>query len=80
YLAAKATVDKAQHDFDATTVRAPFDGIVTNVSSLQVGAYLQASQAGFSLVSTTHMWVAASPKETELTYVKPGQPVTVTVD
>ncbi|MBA8879840.1 HlyD family secretion protein [Phyllobacterium myrsinacearum] len=80
YLAAQATVDKAQHDFDAATVRAPFDGVVTNVSSLQVGAYLQASQAGFSLVSTTHMWVAASPKETELTYVKPGQQVTVTVD
>ncbi|QND50480.1 HlyD family secretion protein (plasmid) [Phyllobacterium sp. 628] len=80
YLAAKATVDKAQHDLDSTTVRASFDGVVTNVSSLQVGAYLQAAQAGFSLVSTTHMWVAASPKETELTYVKPGQSVTVTVD
>ncbi len=61
-------------------VRAPFDGIVTNVSSLQVGAYLQASQSGFSLVSTTHMWIAASPKETELTYVREGQPVAISVD
>ena len=26
------------------------------------------------------MWVEASPKETELTFVKPGQPAVVTVD
>ena len=50
------------------------------MSSLQVGAYLQASQAGFSLVSTTHMWIAASPKETELTYVRAGQTVAISVD
>ncbi|MRG54048.1 HlyD family efflux transporter periplasmic adaptor subunit [Phyllobacterium sp. SYP-B3895] len=80
YLQAQSAVDNAQRNLDRTIVRAPFDGIVTNVSALQVGAYLQASQAGFSLVSTTHMWVAASPKETELTYVREGQPVTISVD
>jgi membrane fusion protein (multidrug efflux system) len=80
YLQAQSAVDNAQRNFDRTIVRAPFDGIVTNVSSLQVGAYLQASQSGFSLVSTTHMWVAASPKETELTYVRQGQPVAISVD
>ena len=60
--------------------KAPFDGIVTNVPALQVGAYLQAAQQAFSLISTTNVWVAASPKETELTYVEPGQLSTVTVD
>jgi membrane fusion protein, multidrug efflux system len=80
YLQAQSAVDNAQRNLDRTIVRAPFDGIVTNVSSLQVGAYLQASQAGFSLVSTTHMWIAASPKETELTYVREGQPVAISVD
>ena len=80
FLQAKAAVDNAQRNLDHTVVRAPFDGIVTNVSSLQVGAYLQAAQSGFSLVSTSHMWVAASPKETELTYVREGQPVTISVD
>ncbi|MFG1461957.1 HlyD family secretion protein [Xanthobacter sp. DSM 24535] len=80
YLQAKSTVDKAQRDLNEATVRAPFDGIVTNVPSLQVGAYLDAAQQAFSLVSTTNIWVAASPKETELTYVKPGQPVTIWVD
>ncbi|HQS47114.1 MAG TPA: HlyD family secretion protein, partial [Xanthobacteraceae bacterium] len=80
YLQAKSAVDKAQRDLNETIVRAPFDGIVTNVPSLQVGAYLDAAQQAFSLVSTTNIWVAASPKETELTFVKPGQPVSITVD
>ena len=55
-------------------------GIVTNVHALQPGQYLAASTAAFSLVSTEHMWIEADPKETELTYVRAGQPVTVTVD
>lgn len=80
FLAAKAAVDNARRNLDHTVVRAPFDGIVTNVSALQVGSYLQAAQSGFSLVSTTHMWIAASPKETELTHVREGQKVTITVD
>ena len=80
YLQAKAAVDNAQRDLNDTVVRAPFDGIVTNVDALQVGQYLQASQAGFSLISTSNMWVEASPKETELTYVRPGQAAVVTVD
>ncbi|MFG1423357.1 HlyD family secretion protein [Roseixanthobacter liquoris] len=80
YLQAKSAVDKAQRDLNETVVRAPFDGIVTNVPSLQVGAYLDTAQQAFSLVSTTNIWVAASPKETELTFVKPGQPAIITVD
>ena len=77
---AKAAVDAAQRDLNDTVVRAPFDGIVTNVDSLQVGSYLRASQPGFSLISDTDLWVEASPKETELTFVEPGQRATVTVD
>ena len=44
------------------------------------GKYLAASTTAFYLVATDHVWVDATPKETELTYVRPGQPVTVTVD
>jgi membrane fusion protein (multidrug efflux system) len=80
YLQAQSAVDNAQRDLNDTVVKAPFDGIVTNVDSLQTGAYLQASQQAFNLVSTTNMWIDASPKETELTYVKPGQEVTIGVD
>ena len=80
YLQAKSLVDNAQRDLNDTVVRAPFDGVVTRVDSLQVGGYLKAAQPGFMLVSDTNIWVEASPKETELTWVQPGQEVTVTVD
>ncbi len=61
-------------------ITAPFDGIVTNVDSLQVGAYLQPPQSGFSQVSSERLWVTASPKETELTNIQVGQGVTIEVD
>ena len=80
YLQAKAQVDEAQRQLDHAVVKAPFAGIVTNVPSIAPGKYLAASTTAFYLVSTDHVWVDATPKETELTYVRPGQPVTVTVD
>ncbi len=80
YLQAKAQVDEAQRQLDHTVVRAPFGGIVTNVPSTAPGKYLAASTTAFFLVDTDHVWIDSNPKETELTYVRPGQPVTVTVD
>jgi membrane fusion protein (multidrug efflux system) len=80
YLQAQAQVDEAQRELDHTIVKAPFTGTVTNVPSVAPGKYLAASTTAFYLVDTDHLWVNANPKETELTYVKPGQPVTVTVD
>ena len=80
YKDAVAARDEAARQLAHTVVRAPFAGIVTNVPSLQPGQYLAAAATGFNIVSTDHVWVQASPKETELTYVKPGQKVTVEVD
>jgi membrane fusion protein (multidrug efflux system) len=80
YLQANAQVDEAQRQLDDTVVKAPFGGIVTNVPSIAPGKYLAASTTAFFLVDTDHLWVDATPKETELTYVRPGQQVTVTVD
>jgi membrane fusion protein (multidrug efflux system) len=80
YLQAKAQVDEAQRQLDHTVVNAPFAGIATNVASVALGKYLAASTTAFYLVDTDHLWVDANPKETELTYVRPGQLVTVTVD
>jgi membrane fusion protein, multidrug efflux system len=80
YRQAQAQVDEAQRQLDHTIVTAPFAGIVTNVPAIAPGKYLAASTTAFFLVDTDHVWVDATPKETELTYVRPGQPVTVTVD
>jgi membrane fusion protein, multidrug efflux system len=80
YLQAKAKVDEAQRQLDDTVVRAPFAGIVTDVPAIAPGKYLAASTTAFYLVNTDHVWVDANPKETELTYVRTGQSVNVTVD
>jgi len=80
YLQAKALVDEAQRQLDHTIVKAPFSGVVTSVPSIAPGKYLEASTTAFYLVDTDHVWVDSNPKETELTYVRPGQPATVTVD
>jgi membrane fusion protein (multidrug efflux system) len=80
YLQAKARVDEAQRQLDHTVIYAPFDGVVTQVDTVQPGMYLAASTAAFGLVSTEEIWIEANPKETELTHVKPGDAVSVTVD
>jgi membrane fusion protein, multidrug efflux system len=80
YRQAQAQVDEAQRQLDHTAVKAPFAGIVTNVPAIAPGKYLAASTTAFFLLDTDHVWIDATPKETELTYVRPGQPVTVTVD
>jgi membrane fusion protein (multidrug efflux system) len=80
FLQSKAQVDEAQRQLDDSVVKAPFAGIVTQVSAIAPGKYLAASTTAFYLVATDHVWVDATPKETELTYVRSGQLVTMTVD
>jgi membrane fusion protein (multidrug efflux system) len=80
YRDAVAQRNEAARQLDHTVVKAPFAGIVTNVPSLAPGKYLQASMTAFYLVATDYVWVDSNPKETELTNVRPGQPVMVTVD
>ena len=80
YQQAQARVDEAQRQLDHTVVHAPFNGIVTQVDSVQPGMYLAAATPAFALVSTDHVWAEGIPKETELTWVKPGDHVAVEVD
>jgi membrane fusion protein (multidrug efflux system) len=80
YKDALAARNEAARQLSHTVMKAPFAGIVTNVPSLQPGQYLASAATAFNIVSTDHVWVEASPKETELTSVEPGQKVTVTVD
>jgi membrane fusion protein (multidrug efflux system) len=80
YRQAKAQVDEAQRQLEHTIVKAPFTGTVTSVPSIAPGKYLSASTTAFFLVDTDHVWIDATPKETELTYVRPGQKAFVTVD
>jgi membrane fusion protein (multidrug efflux system) len=86
YRQIKAQVDEAQRQLDHTTVRAPFNGIVTQVAALQPGTYLVAQTAALTntgavaLVSSDDLWVDANMKETDLTYVRIGNHVDIYVD
>lgn len=86
YLQAKAAVDEAERQLAHTIVRAPFDGTVTQVDSLQPGALLISALSSFSstsavaLVSNEDMWIEAQMKETDMTHLKAGNPVSITID
>jgi membrane fusion protein (multidrug efflux system) len=80
YREAQAELNEAQRQLDHTVIRAPFEGTATNVPSIAPGKYLAASMVAFYLVDTDHLWIDATPKETELTHVRPGQKAAITVD
>jgi membrane fusion protein (multidrug efflux system) len=85
YLKAKAAVDEAQRQLDHTTVRAPFDGTVGEVDSLQPGTLVISAMSAFTTTSAVGLigkdtWISSDMKETDLTHVHPGAPVSIAVD
>jgi membrane fusion protein (multidrug efflux system) len=80
YVEATAALDRANRDLNNTVLRAPIAGIATQVASIQMGRYLTAGMAVFSVIGTDSMWIDANPKETDLTHVRPGQQVSITID
>lgn len=80
YADAKAAFSRAKRDYDATTVRALMAGVATQVPSVQLGRYLTPGGAVMAIVDDQKPWVMANPKETDLTYLRAGQKVTITVD
>ena len=80
WLSAKAAVDRAQWYLDQTVLKAPLDGVATQVSNIQLGSFLAAGSPVFAIVSDQDVLVDANPKETDITWLKPEQRVTVMVD
>ncbi len=80
YMMAKAAIDDAERNLGYTHIKAPIDGVATQVANIELGRVAPAGQAVFAVVSDKGLWVDANPKESDLTYVKQGQPATVTID
>lgn len=78
--AAMAQVENAQRNLSKTTVVAPADGIVAQVSSLNVGQFVNTGTTIASLVETSDTWIEANFKETQLAEMQPGQPVEISID
>lgn len=80
YAQAKAALADAQRNLDHTVLRAPIDGVATQVDNIQLGRFVPAGTPILSVIDDAAPWVDANLKESDLTYVAPGQKVTVTVD
>jgi membrane fusion protein (multidrug efflux system) len=76
---ALANLREAELKLEYTTIRAPQHGRVTK-KSVEVGQVIQPGQPLLAVVSTDDVWVVANYKETELTSLRAGQPVTITID
>lgn len=75
----QADLQQALLNLSYATIVAPTDGYVTK-KSVEVGNHVDVGQALLSVVPLDDIWVVANYKETQLTDVKPGQPVTVKID
>src|SRR6266700_756593 len=80
YAQAAAALDQAKRDLDHTVLRAPIVGMATQVSSIQMGRYVTAGTPVFSLIDDTKPWIDANPKETDITHLRIGPPVSISVD
>jgi membrane fusion protein (multidrug efflux system) len=76
--AARAGQAQAEANLSRTVITAPVAGRATKISAAK-GAYAQPGQALMMFVPT-NVWVTANFKETQLTHMRPGQPVSITVD
>jgi len=75
---AEAKLQQAELNVSYTKIIAPMDGRIT-ARTVQQGNYVQPGQALLALVPRD-VWVTANFKETQLTYMKPGQPVELRID
>ena len=80
YYQAKAALDQAQRDLDHTKLLSPISGIATQVDNIQLGRFIAAGGPILSVVDDATPWVDANPKETDITYLRLGQRVTIEVD
>lgn len=78
-LGAQAALASARLKLGYTKIVAPFDGVVGE-RQVQSGDYVNIGSNLINVVPLPNVYVIANYKETQLTRVKPGQSVDITVD
>jgi membrane fusion protein (multidrug efflux system) len=78
-LGAKATLAAARLKLGYTKIAAPFDGVVGE-REVQPGDYVNIGSNLINVVPLPNVYVIANYKETQLTNVRPGQSVDMTID
>jgi len=75
----QTSLAKAQRDLDFTSVRAPVDGTFSN-RLVNTGDFVVVGQRLGNVVPLNDVFIDANFKETQLKRIRPGQPVTISVD
>jgi membrane fusion protein (multidrug efflux system) len=75
----QTSLAKAERDLDFTSVRAPVDGTFSN-RLVNTGDFVVMGQRLGNVVPLNDVFIDANFKETQLKRIRPGQPVTITVD
>jgi membrane fusion protein (multidrug efflux system) len=75
----QTTLAKAERDLDFTRVRAPVDGTFSN-RMVNTGDFIAVGQRLGNVVPLDEVFIDANFKETQLKRIRPGQPVTISVD
>lgn len=76
---AMAALNEARLNIERTTVRAPSDGVVTDVR-VDRGNFAGAGVAQMTFISTSQVWVQADFKENNLGHLDPGDKVEIVFD
>ena len=75
---ALADLARVRLDLARSLVTAPQSGVASHLP--KVGGRVDVGRPAFAIVTDGTLWVEANFKETDLEWVRPGQPVTVDVD
>jgi len=75
----QTSLAKAERDLDFTSVRAPVEGTFSN-RLVNTGDFIVMGQRLGNVVPLNDVFIDANFKETQLKRIRPGQPVTISVD
>jgi membrane fusion protein, multidrug efflux system len=75
----QTSLAKAERDLDFTSVRTPVDGTFSN-RLVNTGDFIAVGQRLGNVVPLDDVYIDANFKETQLRRIRPGQPVTISVD
>lgn len=75
----KSNVREAFYNLQHCAIYAPYSGYVAK-RSVEVGQRINPQTALMAIIPTKYVWVDANFKETQLTYMRVGQPATVWLD
>ena len=77
---ALADLHLAERNLEKTTVKAPADGVINQIGTVNVGQYVKAGSEMATLFEVNDTWVDANYKETQLTHMRVGMPAKVEFD